>query len=197
MPDPTHPTSSEDPMPTEFESPLAPAGSKMIDCRLYGAITEELIGHFAELNNDFASGIKWVFRGTNMLFDDGSTTKSIERASDLCTALQYLVMMLLGLSDDPDTLRDRVCRHYEESVLPELRSQPFIENVDAEVALMRRFEDEFQRLDDAGIEFDVDEYLASFDLAALLDEERLVQQSLSQLDADLDALLGLNMDGDQ
>lgn len=127
MPQPTQPTPSEEPTNDTTEPPVAPPGGRVIDNRLGITIAEELIGHFAQLQADDAfSEISWIVNCTNMLYEDGCNKQSLERAAELALALEYLVMRLLSLSTDPEELRERVCRHYDEEALPDLRNQPFI-----------------------------------------------------------------------
>lgn len=160
--------------------------SKEVDCVLY----QEILRSLAEIlrKSDFTSyvgGISFLMDLTNETYCDQTNQKSLERSTELVTALSYVVLTLLDQHDDPNVTAEEVARIVDEAArempatleIPDIAHMEFQVCMDGSEGVVMSFDELVDRL-----ELPVDDFVLLTQDLSLLESGTDVETIFRQVD---------------
>ena len=168
--------------------PSDPNQGSEIDCTTY---TEILRGLSTSLrSSDFSTqtgGLSFIMETVDQTFCNHSNQRSLERTSEMVSALAYLVLILLGHHEDPNDLAAQVADALEEGA-DEMVPIPPIRNIDQlefEVAI-DGFQDVIMSFDELveRMELPLEDFVALTQDLALLETVEDVESLFRQIDGE-------------
>lgn len=96
---------------------LIPDG--VIDGSQYAQIIGHIIDYLSQVEvGDYTSGVTWVMRCVNECYDPNTSKVDNSRATDVATALAYVLLTMLSIVDEDDLYE--FIRIQKDDIVPEL-----------------------------------------------------------------------------
>ena len=98
-------------------SELIPDG--VIDGSQYAQIIGNIVDYLSQIEvGDYTSGVTWVMRCVNECYDSNTGKVDNSRATDVATALAYVLLTMLSIVDEDDLYE--FIRIQKDDIVPEL-----------------------------------------------------------------------------